>query len=104
MPFKPPSFRPSHLPSRAEQDRERGSARQRGYDSRWEKARLAFLAEHPLCVTCEAKGIIEPATVVDHVIPHRGNVDLFWDPGNWQALCVACHNAKTKAEGGRTFG
>jgi 5-methylcytosine-specific restriction protein A len=36
--------------------------------------------------------------VVDHIIPHRGNRELFWDTENWQALCTPCHNRKTKQE------
>ena len=35
--------------------------------------RAAYLARHPLCVPCEAAGRLEPATVVDHVVPHRGD-------------------------------
>ncbi|WP_456297628.1 HNH endonuclease signature motif containing protein [Kineothrix alysoides] len=35
------------------------------------------------------------ATVVDHVIPHRGDPILFWDKRNWQPLCKTCHDKKT---------
>lgn len=38
------------------------------------------------------------ATVVDHIIPHRGNKDLFWDESNWQALCKKCHDKNTMTE------
>ncbi|WP_256371941.1 hypothetical protein [Roseivivax sp. THAF197b] len=31
--------------------------------------------------------------MVDHVIPHRGDMQLFWDRTNWQALCAHHHNA-----------
>lgn len=75
----------------------RPSAHARGYDRHWQKARLGFLALNPLCVSCLAatpKRFAE-ATVVDHRIPHRGNQALFWDPANWQALCVGCHTIKT---------
>jgi 5-methylcytosine-specific restriction protein A len=76
-----------------------GSAR-RGYDARWQMASRAFLIEHPLCVRCEARGKISPATVTDHMIPHRGNARLFWDRDNWQALCKRCHDRKTVMEDG----
>ena len=33
--------------------------------------------------------------LLDHIIPHRGDQKLFWDEGNWQALCKACHDRKT---------
>jgi 5-methylcytosine-specific restriction protein A len=45
-------------------------------------------------------GLVVLATVVDHVIPHRGDVELFWKPGNHQALCKACHDRKTVLEDG----
>ena len=44
---------------------------------------------------CESVGVIKAAEVVDHVIPHKGDVVLFWDSRNWQSLCKACHDAKT---------
>lgn len=30
--------------------------------------------------------------VVDHIEPHKGNLVLFWDEGNLQALCKRCHD------------
>jgi len=76
-------------------DRRRGGAESRGYDGRWRKARASFLQRNPLCAECMRNGRITPATVVDHVIPHRGDEKLFWDESNWQALCASCHNHKT---------
>lgn len=60
-------------------DRERGSAASRGYSSAWRKAREGFLARHPFCVQCEAEGFPRLAAVVDHIIPHKGDKELFWD-------------------------
>ena len=82
-------------------DRQRGSASQRGYDSRWQKARKQYLIEHPLCVKCLKEGRLVTATVVDRIIPHKGNMTLFWDKSNWQALCNQCHDTKTAKEDGR---
>jgi len=76
-------------------DRLRGGADARGYDARWRKARAAFLQKHPLCRQCLREGRLTPATVVDHILPHRGNQELFWDEKNWQALCRTCHDRKT---------
>jgi 5-methylcytosine-specific restriction protein A len=75
----------------------RPSARQRGYDTRWEKARLTYLRHHPLCVICGKAGRIEAASVVDHIIPHRGDQKLFWDQTNWQALCRPHHDRDKQA-------
>ena len=66
------------------------------YGNDWRKARAAFLIDHPLCVECEGLGRTTLAKVVDHITPHRGDQALFWDMGNWQALCEPCHNAKTR--------
>jgi hypothetical protein len=47
---------------------------------------------------CEAEGKLTPATVVDHIVPHRGDRRLFWDKTNWQPLCKRCHDVKTLTE------
>ncbi|MDA9453068.1 HNH endonuclease [Bradyrhizobium sp. CCBAU 21359] len=73
---------------KAETDRRRPNANDRGYDSRWSKARRAFLDKHPHCVMCG-----KPAVVVDHVEPHKGDKAKFWDKGNWQPLCAHHHNS-----------
>ena len=77
------------------QERWRGSATKRGYGAEWRAARRAYLQRYPLCAACMKRGVISPATVVDHVIPHRGDQRLFWDQGNWQPLCKSCHDRKT---------
>jgi 5-methylcytosine-specific restriction protein A len=40
------------------------------------------------------------ATVVDHIVPHKGDKVKFWDSSNWQSLCKRCHDAKTATEDG----
>jgi 5-methylcytosine-specific restriction protein A len=77
----------------------RGSAHSRGYGRKWQAARLGYLQHHPLCVHCLAKGHVTIATDVDHIVPHRGDLTLFWDAeNNWQALCHSCHSKKTASE------
>ncbi len=76
----------------------RENAASRGYGSQWRTARARFLRSHPLCAECMKQGNLTPATVVDHIIPHRGDMKLFWDESNWQALCESCHNQKTGRE------
>lgn len=77
---------------------DRMTATKRGYDSRWRRARKRFLAIHPLCENCKENRKLVAATVVDHIIPHRGEDRLFWDETNWQALCKPCHDSKTMTE------
>lgn len=99
----------------------RQSARQRGYNSRWEKARAVFLAQpgNQLCVMCRQDGLLNPGTmrmdgsleanrrriglVVDHITPHRGDKRLFWDSSNWQPLCHDHHDITKQQEENRGF-
>ena len=82
-------------PSKLKRIDHRLSASQRGYDVRWRSARELFLDNEPLCRNCTLKDIITGADVVDHIIPHRGDHELFWDQTNWQPLCYSCHSIKT---------
>lgn len=79
--------------------RDRETTHGRVYTKRWDRARRAFLAQHPLCEECKRQGRVEPATQVDHITPHGMNMDLFWDSeNNWEALCRPCHSRKTARE------
>lgn len=62
---------------------------------RWQRFRAAHLASDPLCVMCTKAGRLEAATVVDHITPHRGDLDVFWQHGNYQSLC-SYHHSKIK--------
>lgn len=150
-------------------DAYRGSAASRGYDARWQQARLAFLARHPLCpgvllptehwtielaiefhhyreqqrekgtllvfghgehgakpwsspshssvpsgsasltsvsqfldrypvYRIEPWDVARPATVVDHIVPHRGDPLLMWSEWNWQPITKRAHDRKTATE------
>jgi len=59
--------------------------------------RARWLAKHPLCVQCEAKGITRMADVVDHRVPlWKGGPD---DESNFQSLCqTPCHDEKSARE------
>ena len=89
-----------HLPLHPEVTR---SASERGYGRRWQKASRLFLQEHPFCVEClkEDPPRYVKATVVDHIVPHRGDAHLFWDKNNWQPLCKRHHDLKTGREDSR---
>ncbi len=67
-------------------------------NARWKQASKAFRKMNPLCAECEKHGAINPSEVVDHIIPHKGNEDLFWNADNWQALCKRCHDVKSARE------
>lgn len=82
------------------EERRRGSAHARGYNRRWARERKRWLAEHPFCVDCEEEGITTMGTEVDHIKPHRGDMQLFWDRSNWATRCKPHHSAKTAREDG----
>jgi len=72
--------------------------------ARWQALRMQVLTRD--LFTCQQTGVIlmgkapEPnSPVVDHVIPHRGDEQLFWDIGNLQAVSKAYHDSdKRKLE------
>lgn len=75
------------------------------YDTaRWKRLRSSFLHLHPLCNIHLKLGSIVPATVVDHITPHKGDEMKFWDEGNLQSLCKRCHDSvKQQLEKSGTF-
>lgn len=70
------------------------------YGTAWKKARARYLREHPFCVDCQNAGKFVQATYLDHIKPHKGDLELFWDELNWQGLCHSCHSRKTAQEDG----
>lgn len=69
-------------------DTRRPGARQRGYDTKWDKFRAWFLQRpgNQLCAKCGRL-----AEVVHHIIPIEERPDLRLVASNCQALCRACH-------------
>ena len=51
------------------------------------------LQTDPLCWYCEQMGHVVVATVVDHIVPHRGDVGLFFDWDNLRSTCKTCHDS-----------
>ena len=64
----------------------------------WEDKRARQLQREPLCRDCLAAGLYVPATEVDHVVPHKGDWNLFIDEDNLQSLCKRSHSSKTATE------
>jgi 5-methylcytosine-specific restriction protein A len=88
---------------RKQADAKRASSNQRGYGYRWQQTSKGFLRAHPLCQCKDClEGVkqLKAATVVDHIIPHKGDMELFWNRSNWQAMAKDCHDRKTATEDG----
>jgi 5-methylcytosine-specific restriction protein A len=66
-------------------DKTRPTARERGYDTRWDKFRAYYLRRHPICIKCGAQ-----ATLIHHIEPLPDGDK--YDDCNLQSLCAACHN------------
>lgn len=67
----------------------------------WERLRSFVLSEEPFCRFCKAEGKLIPADVVDHIIPHKGDMGLFMDIDNLQSVCKSHHDSvKQKMEHG----
>lgn len=99
--------------------REGKTAHQRGYGHKWRVYRAGYLHSHRYCryclqalgmtgmeSNCEVEMKLDAlallacmATVVDHIMPHRGDMNLFWQHSNHQPLCKHCHDSvKQKQE------
>lgn len=96
MPSMPPTHRPAGNLSRREankvSDVRRGSARDRGYTSRWDAASRGHRHHHPLCTYCALVDEVKAADLTDHLYPHRGDQDVFWNRAYWVSSCNDCHN------------
>ena len=70
--------------------------------SKWRKFSKAFKQRNPICVTCESKGIVTPATVTDHLVRFVDGGEGFdlenLNDKDFQALCDTCHNSKSGKE------
>lgn len=79
-------------------ERHRPSAAKRGYDGKWQRESKAFLAlpGNGIC----ACGCGRVSNMVDHRVPHKGDMKLFWDRNNWQPYRVECNTRKANSKEG----
>lgn len=68
--------------------------RHRLYDRRWRMRRQVYLSDYPWCEDCMAVDVYEAATEIHHLIPHRGDGELFIT-GKLVGLCKRCHSRRT---------
>ena len=78
---------------KARHDAKRPSARARGYDAEWEKARADYLAAYPSCRRCGQKAVL-----VDHIQTIRTAPHRRLDRTNFQSLCTPCHSGAKQAQ------
>lgn len=66
--------------------------------ARWIRLREWHKSHNPLCAYCLEREEVSEAEVVDHIRPHKGDLELFWDPNNLQSLCRECHDGRKQSE------
>lgn len=97
------------LPSREEIERDYDRARRENLEyrkwyktARWQRLRLFVLQRDGY--VCQQTGVLltgkspEPdSPVVDHITPHRGDPELFWDVANLQSVAKSWHDSTKQA-------
>lgn len=97
------------LPSREEIERDYDRARRENLEyrkwyktARWQRLRLFVLQRDGYI--CQQTGVLltgkspEPdSPVVDHITPHRGDPELFWDASNLQSVSKSWHDSTKQA-------
>jgi len=76
---------------KAEADKARPGARQRGYDRAYQVAAADFLRKYPVCVGDPGSPCGAPAVVVRHKVSIRKRPDLKMDRMNWLPGCKRCN-------------
>ncbi len=88
------------------------SRQARGYDARWTRTRLRILARDGglcQCKECQASGVPEIASEVDHVVSKANAKKVGWNAerieadDNLQSLHPDHHKRKTQEEQGKTY-
>lgn len=100
MPYAPPEHGAGKKEAPPKHAVKRLGSTARGYNYRWQRFREHWLSHNPLCVECRKAGRSVEATDLDHIVPHKGDMERFWDKSNVQGLCASHHSEKTSREDG----
>lgn len=66
---------------------------------RWKDLRWQVLVDALFqCVRCGKLEGDASLLVADHIRPHRGRSELFWDRNNLQCMCKECHDTIKQRE------
>ncbi len=99
MPNKPPSHNAQSVSAnRKAYDKQRDEQPWRKWyrSKRWRDIRDFHESKFPWCVECQKAGHLVAWTQLDHIVPHRGDYEMFWNPRNRQGLCDIHHGRKTR--------
>lgn len=73
----------------------RGSARDRGYSTAWDRLSKAHRRRNPLCEMCRQDGLTVIGEDCDHIVPIEMGGDVM-DPENIWTICRRHHNGLKK--------
>ncbi|OWK24142.1 hypothetical protein AJ87_24315 [Rhizobium yanglingense] len=65
--------------------------------ARWRALRHHQLSMQPLCEWCLERDEVTEANEVHHAVPHRGDLELFWN-GPFVSTCKPCHSSRGQLE------
>ena len=73
------------------------------YTKQWRTLRGTILTrDHYRCQRCNVNlinGRSDPrSAIVHHKQPHKGNLTLFYDPNNLEAVCWSCHSGAIQSQ------
>ena len=71
---------------------------------RWARIKKQQLLAHARCQFCLERGIVTPAEICDHIEPHHGDPQKFWNTDNWQPLCRPHHDGTKQRQEKRMTG
>ena len=68
------------------------------FTRKWKEQSKAFIAQSDgVCVVCGT----EENLSVDHIQPYSLRPDLFWEPSNWQVMCMTHNGQKSNKTTGQ---
>ncbi|MBT6298605.1 MAG: HNH endonuclease [Rhodobacteraceae bacterium] len=73
------------------------------HTKQWRSLRGLVLTRHKFrCQRCKVtltNGRSDPrSAIVHHIKPHKGNLTLFYDPDNLEAVCWSCHSGAIQSQ------
>lgn len=64
-------------------------------DKKWKTYRFRFLHHNPQCYACGVHKNNGAKLHIDHILPHKGDKELFYNVTNFIPLCNTCHSIIT---------
>ena len=95
MPYLKKPRRPAYLPVRKKR---KPTGERSFYKARaWRNTSTLYRQHNPLCEVCTSIGVLEPATLTDHIVARQfGGAD--YTPRNLMAMCASHHDSKSARE------